>query len=248
METMPDRSRAITRKEFFAKSLVASSVLAAAPFLRAVDPANPEISPETGRGPGRGPRQNLNQVLEFVQAGHRDLDRVKAMLAQAPGLIHARWDWGDGDWESALEGAAHMGRADIVRYLLANEVRVDSFSAAMLGDAETIQALMKLEPEIANAKGPHGLPLMFYVGYGGSFVMAEAVAPHLKDRAGECNRALHTATLSGHENLVDWLIKNGATDVNTQNFFGKTPLDAAIERKFEGIARLLRAAGGQTSH
>jgi ankyrin repeat protein len=186
--------------------------------------------------------------LEFVQAGHRDLDKVKAMLAEAPGLIHARWDWGDGDWESALEGAAHMGRTDIVRHLLANGARVDSFSAAMLGDAGTIQSLMKLEPGIANAKGPHGLPLMFYVGYGGSVAMAEAVVPHLTEKAAECNRALHTATLSGREALVEWLIKNGVTDLNTQNFFGKTPLDAALERNFDGIAKLLRSHGGKPSN
>ncbi len=238
----------MTRKDFFTKSLVASSIIAAAPLLGATESTDQEISPETGRGPGRGPRQPLKQVLEFVQAGHRDLDKIKVMLEQAPGLIHARWDWGDGDWESALEGAAHMGRADIVCYLLSNGVRVDSFSAAMLGDAGTIQALMKLEPGIAHAKGPHGLPLMFYVGYGGSVVMAEAVTPHLMDKAGECNRALHTATLSGHEALVEWLIKNGATDLNTQNFFGKTPLDAALEQKFDGIAKLLRSNGGKPSN
>jgi uncharacterized protein len=237
----------MNRKAFLTTSLVASSVLVMAPVGRAAENTETEVGPETGRGPGRGPRQPLRQVLEFVQAGHGDLGKVKVMLAAAPGLIHARWDWGDGDWESALEGAAHMGRADIVRHLLAHGARVDSFSAAMLGDAATIQALVNLEPALANAKGPHGLPLMFYIGYGGSVPMAETVVPHLADRAGECNRAIHTATLSNHENLVAWLIQNGATDLNTKNFFGKTPLDAAMERKFDGVARLLRAHGGRTS-
>lgn len=237
----------MTRKDFLTTSIVASTVLVTAPLARAAENTDEDVSPETGRGPGRGPRQPLRQVLEFVQAGHSDLAKIKAMLASAPGLIHARWDWGDGDWESALEGAAHMGRPDIVRHLLASGARVDSFSAAMLGDAATIQALVKLEPAIANTKGPHGLPLMFYVGYGGSVAMAAAVVPLLSDRAGECNRAIHTATLSNHENLVAWLIKNGVTDLNTKNFFGKTPLDAAVERKFEGVARLLRAHGGRTS-
>lgn len=236
----------MTRKEFLATSFIVPGMIAA-PHLTAAEGAAEEVTPETGRGPGRGPRQPLRQVLEFVQAGHSDLAKVKAMLALAPALIHARWDWGDGDWESALEGAAHMGRADIVRHLLANGARVDSFSAAMLGDAATIQALVTLEPAIANTKGPHGLPLMFYIGYGGSVAMAEAVVPLLTARAGECNRAIHTATLSNRENLVEWLIKNGATDLNTKNFFGKTPLDAAVERKFDGIARLLRAHGGRTS-
>jgi hypothetical protein len=238
----------VTRKDFITKSLVATSVVTTAPLLQAAESTDQDVTPETGRGPGRGPRQPLKQVLEFVQAGHSDLDKLKAMLAQAPGLIHARWDWGDGDWESALEGATHMGRADIVRYLLSNGVRVDSFSAAMLGDVGTIQALLKLEPGIANAKGPHGLPLMFYVGYGGNVAMAEVVTSHLKERAAQCNRALHTATLSGHEALVEWLIKNGASNLNTKNFFGKTPLDVALDRKFTGIAKLLQANGGMPSN
>jgi ankyrin repeat protein len=89
---------------------------------------------------------------------------------------------------------------------------------------------------------------MFYVGYGGNVAMAEVVTSHVKERAAECNRALHTATLSGHEPLVEWLIKNGATDLNTKNFFGKTPLDVALDRKFSGIAQLLKANGGMPSN
>jgi len=236
----------MTRKEFLAASLVVPGVLAV-PKLGAAEATAGEVTAETGRGPGRGPRQSLARVLEFVQAGHTDLAKVKTMLAADPALVHARWDWGDGDWESALEGAAHMGRADIVRHLLVSGARVDILTAAMLGDAATVASLVKLEPALANTEGPHGLPMMFYVGHGGSVAMAGAVAPLLRDRAGQCNRALHTATLSNHEQLVAWLIENGATDLNTRNFFGKTPLDAAVERKFEGIARLLRAHGGRTS-
>jgi hypothetical protein len=236
----------MTRKEFLATSLVVPAVLAS-PRLTAAEGAAAEVTSETGRGPGRGPRQSLRLVLDFVMAGHGDLAKVKAMLAADPALAHARWDWGDGDWESALEGAAHMGRADIVRHLLASGARVDILTAAMLGDAATVAALVKLEPATARTEGPHGLPMMFYVGHGGSVAMAEAVAPLLPDRADQCNRGLHTATLSNHENLVEWLIKNGATDLNTRNFFGKTPLDAAVERNFGGVARLLRAHGGRTS-
>lgn len=236
----------MTRKEFLATSLLVPGVLAA-PRLTAAEGATEAVTPETGRGPGRGPRQSLRGVLEFVQAGHGDLARVKTMLAADPALVHARWDWGDGDWESALEGAAHMGRADIVRHLLESGARVDILTAAMLGDAATVAALVKLAPATANTAGPHGLPMMFYVGHGGSVAMAEAVAPLLHERAAQCNRGLHTATLSNHEALVEWLIKHGATDLNTKNFFGKTPLDAAMERQFDGVARLLRSHGGRTS-
>jgi hypothetical protein len=138
-------ARAMTRKEFLATSLVVPGMLTAS-RLTAAEAADAGVTPETGRGPGRGPRQPLGRVLEFVQAGHGDLAKVQGMLAADPALVHARWDWGDGDWESALEGAAHMGRADIVRHLLVSGARVDILTAAMLGDAATVGSLVKLEP------------------------------------------------------------------------------------------------------
>lgn len=185
--------------------------------------------------------------LDFVQATHRDLDTVKSMLTTDPSLTIASWDWGNGDWETGLEGAAHMGRQDIVRYLLENGARADSFSAAMLGHTATITALVNLTPATAITRGPHGLPLMFYVGHGGQPAMAEVVVPLLENPAAQCNRAIHTATLSNHIELVAWLLKNGADNPNTKNFFGKTPLDAALDRDFNELAELLRQNGGQTS-
>ena len=85
---------------------------------------------------------------------------------------------------------------------------------------------------------------MFYVGYGGKPAMADAILQHVEDRGPQCNRAIHTATLSNHVELVGWLIENGATDINTPNFFDKTPLDAATERGFTELAELLRQHGG----
>ena len=54
----------------------------------------------------RPPALDGDKVREFVIAGHGNLDRVKEMLAEEPGLINAAWDWGGGDFETALGGAA----------------------------------------------------------------------------------------------------------------------------------------------
>jgi hypothetical protein len=40
------------------------------------------------------------------------------MLESEPRLLRATWDWGGGDFETALGGAAHMGRRDIAAWLL----------------------------------------------------------------------------------------------------------------------------------
>src|SRR4051812_49010218 len=52
-------------------------------------------------------------VKNFVTAAHTKLDETKAMLEAEPRLINATWDWGGGDFETALGGASHMGRPDI---------------------------------------------------------------------------------------------------------------------------------------
>jgi hypothetical protein len=47
-------------------------------------------------------------VAEFVGKAHGDLDRVQELLQEEPALVNAAWDWGGGDWETALGAAAHM--------------------------------------------------------------------------------------------------------------------------------------------
>lgn len=232
----------MNRQTFLRSSLLASGAALSPSLLRAQP-----VDAETGRGPGKGPRSDLRQVYEFVQAAHRDFAKVESMLEDDPTLIHARWDWGEGDWESGLEGAAHMGQNDIVEYLLSQGARTDVFSAAMLGHTTTVTSLIDLTPRTATSRGPHGLTLMFYVGYGGQPAMAEAVLPHLSNPAAQANRAIHTATIANRIELVEWLIKHGADDINTPNFFGKTPLDTAIARGHDELVELLRDHGGIVS-
>jgi hypothetical protein len=43
------------------------------------------------------------------------------MLAELPTLLYATWDWGNGDFETALEGAGHVGNKEIANYLIGLE-------------------------------------------------------------------------------------------------------------------------------
>lgn len=106
-------------------------------------------------------------VKEFVGAGHGNLDRVKEMLAAEPGLLNATWDWGGGDFETAIGGAGHMGRADIANYLIEKGARYDIFVAAMLGQVEIVQAALKASPSLLTSDGPHGITLMTHAEKGG---------------------------------------------------------------------------------
>jgi len=113
------------------------------------------------------PALEATHVFEFVAKSHGDLDRVKEMLAQEPALINATWDWGGGDFESALGAAAHMGRKDIANFLLENGARLDVFAAAMLGRLEIVKAAVQAYPNTLNIPGPHGIPLINHAQAGG---------------------------------------------------------------------------------
>lgn len=120
----------------------------------------------------KGPRLDLDVVQEFVIAGHGNLEKVKELLAAQPALINATWDWGSGDWETALGGASHMGRRDIALYLLEHKARLDLFAAAMLGKLDIVRAALAAFPDAVKVPGPHGIPLLAHAKAGG----AEAVA------------------------------------------------------------------------
>jgi len=105
-------------------------------------------------------------VRQFVIAGHNDLEKVKQLLLQQPGLLNACWDCGGGDFETALEGAGHMGRKDIAEYLLENGARMNIFCAAMLGRLDIVKTTLTAYPHIKASKGPHGLQLLHHARKG----------------------------------------------------------------------------------
>jgi hypothetical protein len=106
-------------------------------------------------------------VQQFVGNAHGDLDRVKDLLAQEPALINACWDWGGGDFETALGAASHMGKRDIAEFLIENGARLDFFAAAMLGKLNIIKAMLEVFPDAIQTPGPHGIPLIAHAKAGG---------------------------------------------------------------------------------
>lgn len=118
------------------------------------------------------PALNPTLVQEFVGVAHGAMARVEQLLEQEPALVNAAWDWGGGDWETALGAAAHMGRPDIANFLLAHGARLDLFAAAMLGKLELVQAAVSDNPAVVNVKGPHGIPLIAHAQAGGAAASA----------------------------------------------------------------------------
>ena len=114
------------------------------------------------------PRLDPEMVQSFVANAHGDLDVVSSLLTEEPRLVNAAWDWGGGDWETGLGAAAHMGRRQIALYLIEHGARLDLFAAAMLGYFDIVSAVLSDFPEMRDAKGPHGIPLVEHARVGGA--------------------------------------------------------------------------------
>ena len=107
------------------------------------------------------------KVKEFVIAGHGNLDKVKTMLAELPTLLYATWDWGTGDFETALEGAGHVGNKEIANYLIGLGARTNLFVLTMLGKTSIVKNFLDTFPQYLNARGPHGLTFFHHAQKGG---------------------------------------------------------------------------------
>ncbi|HJP83162.1 MAG TPA: hypothetical protein VJ835_06605 [Fimbriimonadaceae bacterium] len=125
------------------------------PFSRDYDP--PEFKPSW-----KNPQLNRQMLQDFVIYAHSDLEMTKELLDKEPLLINGLMDWGAGDWESGLGGASHMGRRDIVEFLLERGARIDIFCATMMGQLDAVKSFLKLQPKLIDARGPHGFTLHFH--------------------------------------------------------------------------------------
>jgi hypothetical protein len=116
-------------------------------------------------------------VREMVIVAHGNFKRVKELVDARPALAKAAIDWGFGDWEDALGAASHVGNREIAGYLIANGARPTLFSAAMLGQLETVEAFLAAQPGAQKIAGPHSISLLAHAKAGGK--QAEAVFQYL---------------------------------------------------------------------
>src|SRR5215203_1254152 len=141
----------LTRKKF----LLGGGTAAVGAFLGGgllrAQPGASSPAPSTSSGeipdfPEHDPQIDRARVKRFVVAGHFNLDAVKEMIAADPTLINGAIDWGNGDFETALGGASHMGRRDIAEFLLQQNARMDVFAATMLGKLGIVKAAVAAFP------------------------------------------------------------------------------------------------------
>jgi ankyrin repeat protein len=184
---------------------------------------------------------DVEEIRTFVIAGHGNLEKVKQMLAARPELLNIAHEWGPGDTETALQGAAHVGNAPIAEYLLSQGAPLDICTAAMLGRRANVEAFLAQDSASIHAKGAHGIPLLSHVALSGDVGLAAML--HQRGATTGSTLALSLAVSKGHVEMVRWLLENGSPDLAWKNFQGKTALTTAVENGNENIAALLRMHG-----
>jgi hypothetical protein len=242
---------AVSRRRFLATA-GAGAVLAGASTSFAQAPgagAAPATPPAPGAAPGPAPLPDLyptqppELVREVVTVAHFNFARVRELVTRQPSLARATWDWGFGDWESALGAASHMGNREIAEYLIANGARPDMFSAAMLGQLDVVRSLIAASPGVQRIKGPHGITLLEHARAGAE--RALPVLRHLLESLGDADAKPAVQPLSDPERAA----------LEGRYRFGSGPRDyfqVATEKQWfqiqraGGSARPLAHLGGRT--
>ena len=132
---------------------------------KVVEMGQPEPVPAAGPWPGFQ-QQDPALIREMVGASHGNIKRVRELVTAHPNIALATYDWGFGDWETALGAASHVGNREIAALLLENGARLDVFAAAMLGMTDVVKAILTAKPALARTRGPHGIPLLAHASAG----------------------------------------------------------------------------------
>jgi hypothetical protein len=232
---MPDQSSLLTRRTL----LLSPWPLLLAPSAGLARPTEQQggSAPSSPGAVGASfPTQDQELVKEMVTVAHGQVARVRELVARHQTLAKANYDWGFGDWESALGAASHVGNREIAEFLLANGARPTIFSAAMLGQLDVVKAFVTASPGVQRIKGPHSITLLRHAMAGGA--TARPVLDYLTQLGGADDR-LPEQPLTAEERgaLVGWYP------------FGSSPSDrmeVSISRDALQIARPGHAARNLT--
>jgi hypothetical protein len=105
-------------------------------------------------------------VQQFVGAGHKDLDKVKELLAEFPNLIYSSHDWGNGDFETAIGAGGHVGFKEMVNFLIDSGARPTLHALTMLGKTDLVKPILEAYPQMLNTLGPHGFTFLHHAQRG----------------------------------------------------------------------------------
>lgn len=143
----------MNRKHFIKAATGTGIVMAAVPLL--------SFKPQDGE------QFDKKIVQKFVGVSHGKIDEVKAMLEEYPNLLNVAHDWKNGDFETGLGAASHVGHKELVHYFLNKGAQANIFTACLFGKMEIVKPMLTAFPNTLHAKGPHGFTLLHHADKGG---------------------------------------------------------------------------------
>ncbi len=180
-------------------------------------------------------------IDQFVGNAHGNLSVVRQLLEKYPSLVSANASW----TETAIQAAAQTGQVEIANYLIERGAEYDICTAAMLGNLDCMDDFLLEDAGLINARGAHGIPLLYFPVIRGQ----AAVADYLLQHGADPNAAspdgitpLHGAVMFNQPEMAEWLLEHGASP--NPRYDGKTPLATALEKKQDRLVEIFRSHGG----
>jgi uncharacterized protein len=174
------------------------------------------------------------QVREFVIAGHGNFAKVQSMLQANPDLLLQAVEWRENDFETALQGASHVGNREIALYLLQQGAPLEITTASMLGDIDQVQAFLAKDPAQIQHQGAHGISLLTHAVMSGKLELVQLLLEH--GATAGADMALNIATDCDFTEIVRQVLTLNP-DPHWKNFKGLSSLDLA-QNKPEILALL----------
>lgn len=135
----------------------------------------------------------------------------------------------------------------LLGYLIARGAAYDIWTAAAVGDAECVAALLQENPSLVNMRNSvDRRPVGYAAKYGHAatvrLLLESGADPNAEERDAPGGSALWAAAAGGHEDCARMLLEHGA-DPNATVEAGGTPLYIAASNKYDALVKLLYAHG-----
>ena len=211
-----------------------------------------DATPVSVRKPHTGWPDNLSLMYWAAWGGYADLARL--LIAHGAGVHHELPIKGNGErgttslqeavapgpWKDDNDFRSNAGKREVARILIEDGAEYDVCSAAGLGDAARLKALLADDPGIAAAEQPYAMTPLHWAARAGSAECADLLldAGANVNAQTKVHRApLHLAAEANKEAVTRLLVRRGA-NVDIQDRKGRTPLHRAT---YEGCVAAAEA-------
>jgi uncharacterized protein len=179
----------------------------------------------------------------FAAIEASDVDRVRAIVGEDPGLAEAR----DGAGVSALMRARYRFDRGLVEAVRAQVDELDLFEAASFGDLDRITELLAYDPASVESYSGDGFTALHFAAFFGQAEAAKLLIAHAADveapgHGWMTGTALNSAASGRHAAVVRVLLEAGA-DPDARQAEGWTALHSAARNGDLPTVDLLLAAG-----